>query len=660
MGLLDSNKVLTTPNTGLEGSPFNLLVSNDKVDIWEYADKNTQKELRVTFRDVFVWSESDKLYMVKGKITDEPIVLEVNDINFPNLRHINNDSSKGFPSIVKVIACPAQFCYSNSKQYGNVTSIYGKDFRVCVIFDNGQIYHNFPSFRNDSDFYNDVWAKIGTGAVKIEALFDKFDESVVWDLPGRKHPVKTTTGDDAALIATGAYYYNPALPDNCYEFHPALNSPNGYGNTDGFGATNNVNNVSNGKNIGLRSRFWRPNMDDTFCNSFFYMGGFVTDNLFTMIGTYRSNTTTHPCRMCVFGTQDGGRTWYAMYEFANQERVKMGSTYQSADATIGIILAQEGNASANIYNVKRRSIIVPSGTDKEPSTLFEYGNAINISSIVGTTSGIIVTTESAHGFSKGDTIVIGLQENVSLDGRVFDWLVNSNADGTTSGNGVLFKVGNVTSTTFVLTMYINNPDSNLPVRHIHALNKCKDGVSVSCGEQYPCGWILYHAIKEADAFAAYNVADTDKNIFVRLTSTADSFQRPLGFVLQQEGKDTYCYIGSDNEFTLMNDVTMPEGRTNTFKHNSCGVWKVKLDEIDSHKDNGLILYNARQVAYGFQQMGNALVFVGQFGDLAISFDKGETWTEIQLPGSHIGACNFSGMTYDNKFSINNVLIQLKR
>lgn len=650
MGLLDNNKVLVKEFTGLEGSRFNLLSSNDAFDVWEWSRSNEQNSLRVTFRDIFVWSDYKSLFMVKGKITDTPIKIAVNSVNFPNLTGSN---------IMKVIACP----FTPTTQTGlpaykfkHVSSINAKYCRICVIFDNGQIYHNYPTCYNDSDFYDSEYAV--ENSTKIEDLFTKFDESVVWDIAGRKNPT-----NDPSLVATGAYYYNPALPSNCYRMYPAVNQANGYGNTEGFDATNSVNNISTGANIGLRARFWRAMANGVNTNPFIYMGGYITDNLFTMIGTYRSNEGVNPTRTCVFGTQDGGRSWYNMYEFAGKERIKRGGSYVSADGTEGIKLAQTGNATSGIYNVKRRTLNIPSAADKEPATLFEYGAAINITSIVGTSNDITVTTESVHNYQKGDAVIIGLQENVSLDSRDFDWMVNSSANTTTGGNGIIFVVNDVTETSFTLMQYIWNTESNLPVRHIHSLNLCKDGVTIGCGEAYPRGgWIVYDAIQAADSFSGYNVASSDYNNFVRLNSTADSFQRPLGVILQQEGKDTYLYIGSDNEYTPMNDVEMPIGRTDTFKHNSCGVWKCKLDEIDSQKDNGIIKLNTRQTCYGFQQKENAFVFTGNYGELAISYDNGESWTTIQLPVANSGQeiANFSGMTYDRKFSINNILVQLKR
>ena len=664
MGLLDNNKVLTSPLTGVEGSHFKPICSNDALDAWVWEKAaNAGGVMHLTYGDIFVWSDSDyynnNLYIVKGKITDEPTIVAINDENFPNLRKTSNK----YPSVMHVIACPATFVF-NGYTYGHITNKTASHIRLCVIFSNGQIYHNYPSCYNDHDFYNSVYAKYGDGEnILLADLFTKFDESVVWDLPNRKHPVKTTTGEDAALIATGMYYYNPALKEKCYELHPAINQANGYGNTVGFAATNNKNNISDGGNIGLRARFWRTDMDSSSANSFSYMGGYIADNLFTMIGTYRNNAGTEPSRTCVFGTQDGGRNWYCMYEFAGKDRCHVNDNYVAADGAIGIPLAQTGSVSDGVYCIKRRIINVPDSTVKEPSVLFEYDEPVNVSNIVGDSSGIIFTVAS-HGLAAGDCIVVDFQNDVSANNRAFDWMVNSSASSTDGGNGILFKVTDVTSDTFKVTLYIWNPDSNLPIRHIHALNRCKDGVSVSCGERYPHGgWILYDAIEAADAFAYYNIASLTLNKFVRLNSTNISLQRPLGVIVQKEadGK-TYCYVGMDDETILSNNVTMPEGRTESFKHNSTGVWKVAVDGIDSLRDNAVLKYQAIQTCFGFQQIANAFVFTGQYGKLAISYDCGETWTECNIPYENWGQnlCHFSGPTYDRKFSIDNVLVQLKK
>lgn len=660
MGLLDNNKVITTPSTGLEGSNFRLLISNEAFDMWEwYREKSTSKNLALTFRDIFGWYDTANVYLVKGKITDTPTSIAINTTNFPNLREY---SGGGFPKVKHIIACPWTTVVG-SDRFGNVKAVSATEVRVCVIFENGQVYHNYPTCFNDHDFYSAKYATTN-GGTEVETLFTKFDESVIWDIAGRKNPT-----NDLTLVSTGAYYYNPALEANAYEMHPALNTANGYGNTVGFGSTTNVNPISTGANIGLRARFWFPNRDDVDQNSFTYMGGYITDNLFTMVATYRNNKGSKPCRMCVFGTQDGGRSWFNMYEFASADRMKIDATYTDADTTYGAPLAQTGNAGSDIYSIRRRNLIIPTATAKEPSDIFEYDNAINVESIIGTSESITITTASAHGLKNGDAVVVGFQSGVSDDDRAFDWMVNDSVSATSGGNGVLLKVKSATTTTFVATLYIHNPQSGLPVRHIHALNRCKDGVSISCGEWYPCGWIIYNAIQPADAFAGYNVASSESNKYVRLTSTSTACQRPLGVIVEQDGKDTYAYIGMDNSGTEMNDVEMPEGRTESFRHNSCGVWKVLIDGIDSQKDNGEILYQGIEPSFGFQQVNSAKVFVGQWGDFALTYDNGKSWSKTKIPyssGSVYTAnwgqngCHFSGPTLDGKFSIDNILVQLKK
>lgn len=643
MGLLDNNKVITTPSTGLEGSDFKQVFTNDAVDVWKWNRVSDKKNLRLTYRDIYAWSDDRVLYLVQGKITDTPTAIEVNDTNFPNIR---KNARNQFPKIVRVIACPCQFFYeSDGRTYGNVDSLNGRDCRVCVIFDNGQIYHNYPSCNNTYDFLNSNITNQGSTRTVAE-MFTKFDESVVWDLPTRKAPVKTTSGTDATLIATGKYYYNPALPDKCYEFHPDIGAANGYGNTVGFAATNSRNDASN-VDVAERPRFWRTDMENPDSNSFDYMGGYAVEHHFTMIGTYRSNSKSLPARTGVFGTQDGGRSWYLMYEF-------------DGIASVGVPLAQIGTAGSGIYAISKRTLVLPSAADKEPAAPFTWGEDVNVESIVGDGTDIIFTTSSAHGLSNGNDIIVKLQNEASLNDRAFDWMVNTEVSATSGGNGILLKVKDVTSTTFKVSLYPYNPDATLRCRHIHALNHCKDGVSVSTGEDYPQGgWLLYDAIRHADNFSGYNVANlTTQNKFVRLTSTSTSVTRALGFIVRQEGKDTFIYVGVDTSNIEMNNVDMPENRTESFKHNSCGVWKIPLDDVDSLKDNGLLKYNGAQPCFMFQQFGNAFVFLGQGGEFAVSYDNGESWTATNLPVS--GISRFSGMTYDRKFSVENILVQLKK
>lgn len=671
MGILDSNRVLTTHRTGLEGSLFEHICSNEAFDLFEWRGTEG-KNLRVTYRDYFAWSDDNAVYLIHGKITDTPTKVEVNETNFPGLRRANNNPDGAFPKIARVIAVPCQFIYGfgtefSVEQWDVYRAQKGTDCRICVIFTNGQVYHNYQACYNTYDFWGNELAWLDTpdvhaNRVKIEDLFTKFSESCLWDLPTRKSPVKTQIGNDATLIATETYYYNPSLPDRCYEMHPAIGVGSGYSNTNGFPAYRE--HIANGVTY-KNPRFWRINMDDEESNSMSYMGGFTQDNQFTMIGTYRNNNGgVNGCRICVFATEDGGRNWYVSYEFGGNCRLYFKESYENiASAIYGIQCSQVGNASSGIYRIRRRKSFVPSADTKEPAHKFMFDSFINVSSIAGTSDSIVVTTESAHSFTNGDLVQIDFQPNVSEDDRTYDWMINSTAGQDDSGNGIFFIVKSLSATTISLTQNIYNPDNNLPVRHIHALNRCKDGVAISSGETYPQGWVIYGAIQLADTHAGWHPWNPNHVNWVRLNSTKNSIQRPLGTIVKQEyvngQAETVVLVGVDNEYTPMEDVQMPEGRTETFKHNSTGVYKTLLQNFDS-ATSAEVLLPERENCYGLQYIGNALVFIGQFGTLAISLDDGKSWVKAVIPQNYKGElAQFSGMTYDRRFSIGNSLIQLK-
>lgn len=675
MGILDSNKVLSTPKTGLEGTSFELTCSNEAFDMftWKGDAASEGDFLRVTYRDMYVWSSNsashNALFMVKGKITDKPTKIDVNTENFPGLRA---GADGKLPLIQRVFAVPCDFTYkwyaddsTAEKQWEKDRGTNGTDCRINVVFQNGQIYHNYPACYNNFDFFGAprAWRKSDStdadGVAFIDELFTKFVEGCVWDMADRKNPAK-----DDSLIDTGAYYYNPALIESAYEMHPAIGVGTGYSNTEGFPAFKKHKDLNGTEHT--YSRFWRNNIDEPEANALTWMGGYVCDEKFTMIATYTGNTS-HACRQCVFMTTDGGRNWYNVYEFAGNGRIKF---YKKSESTSFIpgyyavspkLLLDGVTYSGDTLKVQNRVIVVPSSQNKEPEIIFEYGNALTVSGIVGTKTGITVTTSEKHGFFRGECIVFTGSANEG-----YNWMLNNEADGTTGGNGVMFIVNDTPSdTSFTISQYPYNTHSGLPIRHIHALNRCKDGVAVSTGEQYPQGWILYGALAKADSHAYVFPWNNDFK-WVRLNSTYESVQRPLGVIVEQEivdGKaDTVVYYGADNEFTPMGEVVMPEGRNDVFSHNSTGVYRFLLKDFDNMA-SGECVFSERENCYCLQKIDNVFVFTGQFGAIAVSYDKGKTWTRAKmLREKPLGVeyAQFSGITDDRKLSVGNTLIQLKK
>ena len=96
---------------------------------------------------------------------------------------------------------------------------YIKDIRLCIFTNKGQIFHNKPARAIEID-----------GPSRPNDVIH-FEESVVWDIPGRKHPSESPTPDEYEC-------YYPGLPVDCYKYSPIDNQNpsfrNEYGN-GGFG-----------------------------------------------------------------------------------------------------------------------------------------------------------------------------------------------------------------------------------------------------------------------------------------------------------------------------------------------------------------------------------------------------------------------------------------
>ena len=69
--------------------------------------------------------------------------------------------------------------------------------RLNVITDKCQVYYNNPNGKNQ---------------------ITQFKESLIWDLPGNKYPSQNENCEDYE-------YYNPFLPSEVYEYHPADDRP---------------------------------------------------------------------------------------------------------------------------------------------------------------------------------------------------------------------------------------------------------------------------------------------------------------------------------------------------------------------------------------------------------------------------------------------------
>lgn len=629
MGLLDNNKIqidgnvaayiVTTPDENGIKTLFD--TSDVSIRIHTYNGK----EIAAVLNDIVVWSAPSsnasgrKLYISTEGFGGVQSEVAFNSTNFPNLI---NDSS--------VMHC-ALLPYTRRKT--NTTEIYtGVDWRLVVFTDKGQIYHNFPA------------RAIGYDGASLDGDMLKFDESVIWDLPERKTPVKTNVGDDATLISTGCYRYMPCLPDAMYEMHPTLQSDNGYGN-GGFDSYVEYIDRLDSNITKKRPRLFYPRVNSRDANLFSWMSGFVQDKQVSMFGTYMPNTSPDTgCRMCVFGTSDGGRQWYVIYEFgANGERIgidddseikiqnPIANFSEYADSTNNQLrFANNQMTNASAFSVIRRSQWTPTSSNKEPAEKFKYGTAVNVSSIISSDSGIIVTTSSAHGLMNGDVIIFRKDEGDSI----WNWIAAEDYTNISAGNGVIWKAKVLTTTTFKLMLEVHNPYNELGIRHIHSINKCKDGYSISCGEEYPLGWVMYIRVDNSDTHAFLYAGNTMP--IYRVTSTSTSIQRCLGVEILDDTENT-VFAGLDTS-VIPRAGLKPDGRTESFKRNSCGIFKVALKDVDDFSKAECI-FQLSQPTYFFKIIQGVMIAIGQQNMLGVSIDYGKSWTTIQLPASSIPSFN---------------------
>lgn len=622
-----TNEMLVKTDKPFNNSDLIRLFENERSFV--YKNNNIRKLVGV-LRDIVVWSDSSSISLSVTGFDGPQEIIQFNSANFPGL--ITGSS------IERVILLP----WSRNA----TTSFGGYNWRMNVITNKGQVYHNFPSRSTTSD---------GT---EQSIDYKLFDESCVWEMPERWTPVKTKTGNDATLISTGKYRYFPALPDESYAMYPNVNTDNGYGN-GGFPAVLEKT-KQNGSTVKF-SRFYFTDRSRGFQgNPLGFMGGFEPHPKLSLLGTYKSNTeTTGSTRMCIFLTNDGGRNWFSRYEFGangqllgSDDTVLLGasSTFMLRNL---IANGMNGDAGSGLFNVVKRSQYAPTSSNKEPekTKMFKYYSPIAVTSVTGGTLDITVVTSVEHGLSNGDIIIFEKQSGAAVN--EWDWIVNTGHTSLSAGDGVIFKAQVINSTSFRLMECIYNPHNNLFVRHVHSINRCKDGYTIGTGEAYPAGWILWLSVRESDSFM--RLFPWDDLQFIRLNSTIQSIQRPLGVILKQDANNT-VYIGVDNEYTDLGNVTMPAGRTDTFKRSSNGVWKGKLTDVDSQAAFECV-FQSDEVCYFFKEVRGTMIYIGQQGHVGISSDGGNTWSECHINTGDVS--RFGGISSNGEIIVENFIFKAK-
>ena len=580
---------------------YNKVLDREKYQIWQGALFEDKGVVMALYKNIAVRYERRSTHHLHISTTGidgaYDTKVDFTAANFPNLR------SGSF--ITSVLILPWTRNLTNNQQ--------GREWRMVVITNFGQVYHNFPSRAVEGD------------GAEVEGDMTRFDESVLWDLPERKYPSKD-------VGATGVERYMPALPADRYNYYPAINADNGYGN-GGFGKSITINDKT-------YPRFYKGSNDTSDTNPLYFMGGYEPNITVSVIGTY-TPTVTNDYRTCVFATDDGGRSWFCKYDFARtKDYIKLSTPIDTSELS--------DNYESGSYSVCKKTLVVPNDSDKEPANLFALGNPITVSSIAKGARTVITTTTS-HGLSDKDMVVF---KNLTGANTGFAWLLNNDASNTSGGNGVVFTVKKLTDTTFEIYEYIASAFNNLPCRHIHSINRVKDGYVIGTGEVHPEGWMFYMETHHSDTFHALR-AYHDIPI-TRLTSSEGAIQRILGAHLFDDVESTVL-AAMDDAFVTRDEKSLPDGRTETISRSSTGIFRGRLADIDD-LDKYDCVFEAQDVAYFFKKKADAFIFIGQRGEFAISFDDGDTWQT-----ENIGAVaeHFRG-EWNNYIVIDDFVVVLKR
>lgn len=497
---------------------------------------------------------------------------------------------------------------------------YEPSLRIVIITDKAQIYHNNPA---RSTLF-DSKSQLGD--------FLCFEESVIWDLPGHKHPTNSKNFDSEIER------YFPNLPSDCYDFHPVLNTDSRFLDSytnGGFGKYTFVNTKHGKKRV---SRFYIPqrNLES---NPFHFVGTGDKEYKMTLLATYRSNTRAG-VRTCVFATSDGGRQWFCKYEFSDY------GDYDFRQGDINSFGTNFGNVIVNDdydkdYSgglfIKKRNLLLPNESNKDPKTSISWQDVGEVS-FIEDNSQLILHTISNHGLRTGNIISL---VSVKPQSSKLSWMICNDYACDLPINNLLFKIKVLSEKSIALYELVSTPDNTLPCRHVHHVNRVKDGWILGTGEIYPNSWLLYFQMKEADTFSIKEAFDDFE--VIRFNTTANSVQRTMGMILYEKA-EPYILFASDHDLLERKEYYLDSDNKYSFSRNSTGIYYGCLKNIDDFKKFNIVLEMSEPCFY-FQKLDNMLLFGGQRGELGLSFDDGKTWIKDRISSTLVHFYGNNGQFY---------------
>lgn len=263
------------------------------------------------------------------------------------------------------------------------------------------------------------------------------------------------------------------------------------------------------------------------------------------LGTYNpsSSYTDQVTRECVFHSKDG-REFYNVYEFIPSNILGTPINTTSLPAY-----------NANTLAVMNRDMDYPI-EGYTPSNLFKPSTKVNITSI-SISNKAIVTTDGPHGFDLPHGIVAIQTADGATVQSEYQWMLNDSVTPEDYGNTMFFAYKKLTANTFELHEYINANTNNLQARHIHCLNRTKDGITIGAGEEYYDREPVFRSNFTMEGWypqTHYVHLRTPDYVAKKLNSSEAGLMRPLGFVLMDD-IDQSVLSASDSDIAGKDVVT---------------------------------------------------------------------------------------------------------
>lgn len=488
------------------------------------------------------------------------------DIQIPKRRYKIAFDSNTFPGLISDSHIQLVLLLPYIPKTGNRTP----KWRLVIITDKCQVYHNFPDGN------------------KSKKAIVSFEESLIWDLPGNKYPSLKEECDSFEK-------YFPFLPESAYEYHPAGNTPRSY----------HVK-YEDGREEEL-SRFYFPKRS-AGTNPFVFLNGYEPDPLMSFIGTYCGNSSSEDAsRVVVFATHDGGKNWFAKYEFNDN------GTSESYGNNVFSNMMRGKETNNESLSLCKRELIC----SENDELVLKCGVNLKIRTIKWNQTAEIIF-EHKHGLESGNIVAI---KGTGKD-AVENALTNNDFSDDSFGNGIFFKVKVLDDYSAQLYECVSKSRVNLPARHIHSINRIKDGFMIATGETYPQGWLMIASITDSDNWS--NNMAWDEIPFIRLNSRRNSVQRVVGAVLL-DNKDHEIVYASD--CSSMQPVKVIE--VDGIPTNQMGIYKGKVTDINDFR-NFELLEETKEPSFFFKELDGNYVFCGQRGEIAIGFDRGKAWRHAKL------------------------------